>query len=84
LENKWAAVFWMATLSVATVSYVVIIGRLLMTALRTGRLQSRGRVYDRSTQPGRYWLLTITFSAVGVVLVLLTLVFTRTFIHSFS
>jgi hypothetical protein len=74
----------MAALSIATAWYLIFMGRLVVIALRTGRLQSRGRVYDRSVQPARHWLLTIAFAAFGILMVFLTFTYTLAFVRDFG
>jgi len=59
--------FWLAVCIAAATYYAVFAWRIVSTALRTGRLQARGVVYDRSKQPGRYWLLTIAAASLSVI-----------------
>ncbi len=68
-------------LSGTTTYYVAVIGRLVWVALRTGRLQSRGVTYDRSTQPKRYWFLIVGATALGLVLVFATFLYLVEFIR---
>jgi hypothetical protein len=51
----------------------------VLPALRTGRLQARGRVYERKGQPIRFWL-GIAFWIFSAVLFIFTSVFLFMFV----
>jgi len=78
--NTLAGWFWLIALSATAIWYVIVIGRLLFVAIRTGRLQSRGVVYDRSSQPIRYWFLSIGFTAIGIILIVAALIYANHFL----
>jgi hypothetical protein len=52
-----------------------VIGKLVLTALRTGRLLGRGVVYDRQMQPKRFWFLLGAWVAMGVLFAFCTFIF---------
>ena len=80
-KSIWPAIIAMTALGWATAWYVVFMGRLVLVALRTGRLQARGVVYDRETQPKRYWFGALTVTALGVFMIFATAMLTPLFLH---
>jgi hypothetical protein len=50
-EMIWISIFFW----VSTAGLFWLVSPLFWTALRTGRLLARGRIYDRDDSPGMYW-----------------------------
>jgi hypothetical protein len=81
MKDLLGGIFWLVAALTATTYYVAITGRLVWVALRTGRLQSQGVVYDRGTQPKRYWFLIVACVVMGLIFIFTTVLYSVGFVR---
>jgi hypothetical protein len=78
MKDMWVLLIMWGT----TALWVPMFGRIMWTALRTGRWLARGRIYDRINNPRTYWFAIISVTAMFSFFLFCSLLATEGFIRA--